>query len=345
MIQIMKFIFTSLFILTRLDNIFAYHSLNSHNNSGYSLRIIGSSTVYPFASLMAEQLRIISKFKSPIIESTGTGNGLNIFCNNQSTKHIVIATASRPISTKEQHYCNNNDIMPIEIVIGYDGIVVGGSNKSAKFSFRKKDLFKALSAQILVQGKIINNPYKYWNEVNTDFPKKKIQILGPSPASGLYNIFIDLAIKPYCNNNHLLNNVCGNLRKDGSYKYISESGNIIIQKLILNPNQIGIFGYNYFLNNKNLLWSASINNYYPSISTIINAEYPLAHPLYIYIRRRHIGATPIKIITKFFLSEETSGTYTTLTNNGLIPLDFPTRQLQKQYLLKIQKVIKKSLIY
>ena len=307
--------------------------LNNVANNFIKLRIVGSNTLYPFSSLIAENFGVSSIFQTPIIESTGTGGGINLFCRNYNRNTPSIASATRKMTLNEKKFCKKNKITPIEILLGYNGIVISGSKNSKPLKLKSDHLFKALASHVLKEGKVIINPYTHWNDIDEKLPKSLIKILGPPSTSGIYDTIIKLVIQPFCSKKLNMKGNCGNLRNDGAYKAANDHGNIIAKKLNIDHKSIGIFGYNFLQSNKDLLWGASINNIKPTIKNIATDKYFLSHPFYLYIKKEHLNKV-LSIIpfTEFFLNENISGEYTLIANKGLIPLDLYTRQIQNKYL-------------
>ncbi|XP_022778541.1 uncharacterized protein LOC111320117, partial [Stylophora pistillata] len=222
-------------------------------------------------------------------------------------------------------------------MIGYDGIVISGSKESKPLHLKANHLFQALSVYILKNGQLIQNPYQYWSDIDKTLPKKPIKVLGPPATSGTYDVFIELAIRPFCPKNSRFKKYCGHLRTDGAYKAASEHGNVIAQKLLIDPETIGVFGYTFLDANQERLWGAPINGIEPTTESIATDQYPLAHPFYLYLKKEHLTSVPsIAPFAKVFLDEEISGPYTALADKGLIPLNPKTRQRQKDILAKNQ---------
>ncbi|MCP4922971.1 MAG: phosphate ABC transporter substrate-binding protein [bacterium] len=299
------------------------------------LRIVGSTTMYPFSSFVAEHFGVFSDFRTPIVEATGTGGGINLFCTGTTINTPSIANAARPMTLNEEAFCLKNQVTPIEIVIGYDGIVISGSKESKPLKLKKDHLFQALASHILKNGSPILNPHKYWSDIDKSLPRRPIKVLGPPATSGTYDVFIELAIQPFCSKEPALQKQCGSLRTDGAYKAASEHGNVIAQKLLIDPETVGIFGYTFLDANQDRLWGASIDGVGPTTKSIADSLYPLSHPFYLYLKKEHLilvaSMTPF---AELFLDEDMSGPYTALSDKGLIPLDPPTRQIQRDYLIQ-----------
>lgn len=294
------------------------------------LRIIGSTTMQPFIACVSEYFNIFSIFPTPIVDSIGTGGGINLFCKGIEKYTPSIVSTSRIMTKSEKKFCSLNQVTPIEIIVGHNGIVISGSQKSKPLRLESNDLFRALSAYVIISNKLVLNPYQYWNEINSDLPKRSIKVLGPSVTSGIYDVFINLAIRPFCENNLVFKKYCGLIRSDWVYKAVSDHGNVVVQKLLIDSDAVGLFGYSFLDINKDLLWAASISNILPTLKSIANANYPLSHSFYLYLKKEHLKYIPgILLFIDLFLDHNMSGPFSVLEGNGLISLDPKTRFLQK----------------
>ncbi|NQU60898.1 MAG: substrate-binding domain-containing protein, partial [Rhodospirillales bacterium] len=222
------------------------------------IRIVGSSTVYPFSTTVAEQFGKTTSFKTPIVESTGSGGGLKLFCAGVGDKHPDITNASRRIKKSEVARCAKNGITDIiEVKVGYDGIVMANSKKSPVFNLSLKDVFLALAKDVPDgDGKLQPNPYKTWDQVNSSLPATKIEVLGPPPTSGTRDAFVELAMEGGCKtfkwikamkkkNKKAYKALCPTIREDGAFIEAGENDNLIVKKLDANPKAFGIFGYSF----------------------------------------------------------------------------------------------------
>lgn len=305
--------------------------LTKQLNAEERIKIIGSSTIFPFMNNIAEEFSENTNYPAPIIESVGTGGGFKLFCS-QRNKKINIANASRLITDAELKYCHKNGYNDLyQFKLGYDGVVLANMNISPQYSFTSYELFLALSEYVPVKGKIIKNPYKYWDEINDKFPHKKIRIYGPAISSGTRDVIIDKIIRPYCLYNDLFvnkfpdlknrENKCSLIRSDKAYVNMAENDNLIVHKLIQNPDSLGFFGYYFLFNNEELLQASKINEIEPFYENIKSKAYILSRPLYIYIKDKEWQKNKMlaKFI-KFLSSKEVIGSNGLLIEKGFIPL-------------------------
>ena len=297
------------------------------------LFIVGSSTVYPFATVVAEQFGKTTKFKTPKIESTGTGGGLKLFCAGVGIEHPDIANASRRIKSSEVDMCAQNGVKEIvEVKIGYDGIALANSKKAKHFTLTRKELFLALAKNVPQTGgdKLIPNPYKTWEEINPDLPKAKIEVIGPPPTSGTRDAFVELVMDHGCKEFPVIKALeqsdpkafkatCQTVREDGAYVEAGENDNLIVQKLEANPNALGIFGYSFLEQNTDKIQGSHIDGAQPTFENISSGKYPVSRPLYFYVKKAHVGVIPgIKEYIAEFTSDKAIGPDGYLSDKGLI---------------------------
>jgi len=298
------------------------------------IRIVGSSTVYPFSTTVAEQFGKTTSFKTPIVESTGSGGGLKLFCAGVGDKHPDITNASRRIKKSEVARCAKNGITDIiEVKVGYDGIVMANSKKSPVFNLSLKDVFLALAKDVPDgDGKLQPNPYKTWDQVNSSLPATKIEVLGPPPTSGTRDAFVELAMEGGCKtfkwikamkkkNKKAYKALCHTIREDGAFIEAGENDNLIVQKLDANPKALGIFGYSFLDQNADKVQGSVINGQKPTFEKISDGKYPVSRPLFFYVKKDHIGVTPgIKEYMAEFTSDKAWGKEGYLADKGLIPM-------------------------
>ncbi|NQU56939.1 MAG: PstS family phosphate ABC transporter substrate-binding protein [Rhodospirillales bacterium] len=298
------------------------------------IRIVGSSTVYPFSTTVAEQFGKTSSFKTPIVESTGSGGGLKLFCSGIGEKYPDITNASRRIKKSEIARCAKNGIADvIEVKVGYDGIVMANSKKSAPFKLTLKDVFLALAKDVpTAEGKTIANPYKTWKDVNAALPATKIEVMGPPPTSGTRDAFVELAMEGGCKkfkwikamkkkDKKAYKVLCHTIREDGAFIEAGENDNLIVQKLDANPKALGIFGYSFLDQNTDTIQGSTINGKAPTFGNIADGKYPVSRPLFFYVKKAHIGMVPgIKQYMAEFTSDKAWGTEGYLADKGLIPM-------------------------
>jgi phosphate transport system substrate-binding protein len=300
-----------------------------------SINIVGSSTVYPFTTTVAEQFGRQGKFKTPKVESTGTGGGLKLFCNGVGPQFPDIANASRRIKPTELATCAQNGVKDVvEIKVGYDGIVLAQNKSGTSLNLTRKDVYLALAKTVPDPANptaLIPNPFTTWKDVNKSLPAVKIEVLGPPPTSGTRDSFAELYLEAGCRTFAWLNalrdqdeprfkRACDSIREDGSYIEAGENDNLIVQKLGANPGAVGVFGYSYLEENVDKLKGAVVDGVSPSFETVASGKYPASRPLFIYIKKAHVGVIPG--ITEFiaeYVSEKALGADGYLAEKGLIP--------------------------
>lgn len=303
-------------------------SLNAYAIKREQIRIVGSATLYPFITIVAEEFGKKAG-TTPVVEATGTGGGFRLFCSGNSPKYPDVVNASRKIKPSELGFCQRNNVNNIkEILIGYDGIVFAQSEKAKTLNLSWKSIFLALAKQIPLEGKMVNNYYNNWNEIDPSLPNKKIEIYGPSDVSGTRDAFIELVMQQYCEDSaeiqQLLpdmNNrkaVCSELREDGKYIEMTENYNLLIKKIIENDNALCIMSYS-MLENNTLVKEAKINNISPSKNNIINGLYPLTRPLFLYFNLDHFKSIPkLEDFWNYINSSSVIGREGLLSEHGLI---------------------------
>ena len=296
------------------------------------IRIVGSSTVYPFATVVAEKFGISSKFKTPVVESTGSGGGLKIFCQGIGPTHVDITNASRRIKSREVKTCASNGITDItEVKVGYDGIVIANAKFSPQMKIDRKHIWLALGKNVMVDGKIIPNPHKTWKDVDPSLPDQKIEVLGPPPTSGTRDAFVELGLQGGCKkfdsikvmkkaDKNAFKKLCHTIREDGPYIEAGENDNLIVAKLLKNPKAFGVFGYSFLDQNKDKLQGSIIEGNVPTLENISLGKYPVSRSLYFYIKNAHVGKIPgINEYVAEFTSEKAFGEGGYLEEKGLIP--------------------------
>lgn len=298
------------------------------------IRIVGSSTVFPFSTTVAERFGKTTKFKTPVVESTGSGGGLKLFCAGVGVRHPDITNSSRRIKASEVEMCNKNGVAEIvEVKIGYDGIVIANSRKAGQFKLSLRDVFLALAKQVPGEdGKMIDNPYRTWKDVNPDLPATKIEVLGPPPTSGTRDAFVELALEGGCktfaeikalkdSDKAKYKEVCHTIREDGGYVEAGENDNLIVQKLEANPGALGVFGFSFLDQNTDKLQGSVINGVSPEFEQIADGQYPVSRPLFFYVKKAHAGVIPgIAEFLAEFASDKAWGEEGYLVDKGLIPM-------------------------
>ncbi len=296
------------------------------------IRIVGSSTVYPFSTAVAEEFGSAGRFKTPIVESTGTGGGLKLFCGGVGEAHPDIANASRRIKSSEVELCAANGVAQIsEVMIGFDGIVLASSKQTAPMPLTLKQLFLALAKQVPAKnGALIPNPNQMWSDVDPSLPKQKIEVLGPPPTSGTRDSFNELAIEGGCKtfpdlaaladkDKPKFESICRAVREDGAYVEAGENDNLIVQKLVANPKAVGVFGYSFLEQNADVIQGNSVDGMAPSFENISSGKYPVSRTMYFYVKKQHLGAVPgLQEYVTEFTSEKALGDDGYLADKGLI---------------------------
>ncbi|RLA46536.1 MAG: phosphate ABC transporter substrate-binding protein [Gammaproteobacteria bacterium] len=304
------------------------------------ISIVGSSTVYPFATVVAERFGRSTGNPTPKVESTGSGGGMKLFCSGVGAGHADITNASRRIKKSEFDKCQANGVVDIvEVLIGFDGIVLANSNKVSKMDLTRKDIFLALAKEVPAKGSntLIANPYKTWQDVNPQLADVKIEVLGPPPTSGTRDAFAELALEGGCKkfdwikalkkqDKSKYKKICHTIREDGAYIEAGENDNLIVQKLNANPNAMGVFGFSFLDQNSDIVQGSSIEGVAPTFETIADKSYPISRPLYFYVKKAHVDVIPgIKGFLVEFTSEKAWGSDGYLAEKGMIPLPDETR--------------------
>lgn len=301
------------------------------------IRIVGSSITFPFITLISENLS--KKDTNIIIETTGTGAGFQLFCQKgNSHSHPEMVAASRPITEKEKILCKKNNVEPVELLFGYDAMLLLSSGTNFH-NITREELFLALAEYIPSKDILIRNTLHYWNEINPSLPKTLIEIYGPPHSSGTRDEINKIVMEYSCRRSKLFNtykknNSCSSIRRDGRYIETGDNENLTIQKLKITSNALGILGYSFYIGNKDLN-PVKIDSVYPDFYNISSFKYPLTRPLYLYCDKKK------KETLKNFMIELTKSNFFTynsdLTNIGLIPLNEKgTRKLHNQILSLIE---------
>ena len=295
---------------------------NARNN----VSIAGSSTVLPFATIIAEQVGKNPNNKTPVVESGGSSVGKKGVCEGTGLKYIDIGNASSRMKVKELKYCKKNNVDVTEIKVGYDGIVVASSKKGTLLKISKYDLGKALTAKVPVNGKMVDNPYKKWSDINPSLPNLPIKVMGPPTTSGTRASFVEMVNqKGYCKKSKEVKAIgykakkCRAMRTDGAYVEAGEQDNLIVKKLQSDPNTFGIFGFSYLDQNMDVLQGAIVDGNEPSFENIADGKYSISRALYFYVKHSHLDMIPG---IKEYVNEWTKhwGEDGILADAGMIPL-------------------------
>jgi phosphate transport system substrate-binding protein len=324
------------------------------------IKIVGSSTVYPFSSSVAEEFGATTKFPTPVVESTGTGGGMKLFCAGVDLNTPDITNASRRMKDKEFKLCEENGVTDItEAIIGFDGIAVAQSASVKGFNVTKAQLALAVAAEVpSADGKsLIANPYKKWSDIDASLPSREIIVYGPPKSSGTRDSFEELVLQHVFEKMDVYTNLYkadenankkykaySVIRTDGVYVESGENDNLIVQKLTKNEAAIGIFGYSFLEENKDKVVGLSIDNTMPTVETISSAKYPVARSMYFYIKNAHAKEVPaLKDYTNLFMSEKMIGSDGILTELGLVTLPEDVRSAARTRVMNNEKLTLEAL--
>ncbi|MEM7124076.1 MAG: substrate-binding domain-containing protein [Pseudomonadota bacterium] len=298
------------------------------------IRIVGSSTVFPFSTAVAEKFGEKTDFPTPVVESTGSGGGLKLFCGGVGEEHPDITNASRRIKESEVALCAENGVADIiEVKIGFDGIVIANSVEAAQMDIGLRELWMALAAEVPDgNGGFVANPYTNWSDIDASLPNYAIRVLGPPPTSGTRDAFVELAMEGGCkqfdevkalkeSDEDRYDEICQSIREDGAFVEAGENDNLIVNKLEADPDAFGIFGYSFLTQNDDKVQGSLISGEAPTFENIADGAYPVSRSLYFYVKTAHIGVVPgIDEYIVEFTDEGTWGPFGYLANKGLIPL-------------------------
>jgi phosphate transport system substrate-binding protein len=299
------------------------------------IQIAGSSTVLPYAQIVAEDFgKTFSNFKTPVVESGGSSAGLKQFCQGVGPETIDIANSSRKMKDSELKSCGEAGVKDIiEVRFGYDGIVFASDANSDSFAFEPKDWFLALSSKIVVDGKLVDNPHKTWKDVNPAFPAWEIIAYIPGEKHGTREVFEEKVLAAGCEATGALEayeaggmdkkaaaKACIQVRKDGVAVDIDGDYTETLARIASNPKSIGVFGLSFYENNTDKLKVATMGGITPSVETVASGDYPVSRPLFFYIKKAHIGVIPgLKEYAEFFVSDKMAGPDGPLADYGLVP--------------------------
>ena len=315
---------TKTFLTSAAAFAIAVAGMTSVGVSREQIRIVGSSTVFPFATAVAERFGQQGDFGAPVVESTGTGGGIKLFCEGVGENTPDIANASRRIKETELEACKTAGVTPVEVKIGFDGIVLATSKDGPDLNFTREQIFQALAKNLPNDaGEMQPNPNGSWSDIDPSLPNAKIEVLGPPPTSGTRDAFVELVMDAACPEAVKAANedACSEIREDGAYVEAGENDNLIVQKLDANPAAVGVFGFSFLDQNSDQLKGASVDGVEPSFEKIASGEYPVSRSLYVYVKKEHVGTIPgIEEFLAEFTSDEAWGEEGYLAEKGLIPL-------------------------
>lgn len=296
------------------------------------IRAVGSSTVFPFTTTVAETFNRTTGRKAPIVESTGTGGGFRLFCGGVGTQHPDISNASRAITKSELELCAKNGVTDItEIMIGYDGIVLAVRKDVKPFNITREQIWLALARQVPKDGKLVNNPYQKWSDVDPKLPNVAIEVMGPPPTSGTRDAFVEMVMDHGCKgfaeikaitDARAKQQACSSIREDGKYIEAGENDNLIVQRLFSNKNMIvGVFGYSFLEENMDKIQGLKVDGQEPLFENISSLKYPVARSLFVYIKNAHVPViSGMREFVAEYVSERSMGDGGYLEKKGLVPL-------------------------
>ncbi len=309
------------------------------------VRVVGSSTVLPFAAAVAEVLGQQGKFRTPTVEALGTGGGFRLFCAGIGPMTPDIAEASRPMTSAESADCARHGVHDVlALRVGIDGLMLLNARNAPRFSLTREQLFLAVARHVPQKGRLIANPYRRWNEISAELPDAPIRIYGPAPNHGTRDAFSALALLPVCERMPEFGALspadrsrqCQMLRLDGAWVDVAGDYALLLRRLLADPQALGILGFSYFDSNRHRLKAARIDGVDPAPASFGNWRYPLSRPLFIYVKTAHVGAIPgLREYLQEFFSERAMGPQGYLVEKGLTPLPGPAFNVERAKLLRV----------
>ncbi len=296
------------------------------------IRIVGSSTVYPFSSYVAEEMGATTDFSTPVVESTGSGGGLNLFCSGLGEDTPDITNASRQIKPSELQMCQENGVTDItEIMFGYDGIVLAQNDANPPIDLTLEQLTLAVAAEVPQDGELVDNPYTHWNQIDPSLPDREILIYGPPTSSGTRDAFEELVMADATEGMPGYDGAYTQIRRDGVYVPSGENDNLTVQKLSQNQTAFGILGFSFLEENRNQIQAATIGGVEPERPLISSGEYPVSRSLFFYVKNAHVGQVPgIDEYVTLFLSDRMASDRGVLKSLGLIALPVEKREQMRE---------------
>ncbi len=316
------------------------------------IKIVGSSTVFPYNQAVAEEFANKTGKAAPVVESTGTGGGFKAFCAGVGEEHADITGASRAIKESEVKLCADNGVTDItEALIGYDGLSIAHSRAAADFGLTEEQIFKALAAELPDgKGGFMPNPNKNWSDIDASLPGTAILAFGPPPTSGTRDAFVELVMHDGCNkldgmkdlkkaDEKKWNDVCSRMRQDGPFVEAGENDNLIVQRLESDANAIGIFGYSFLYENSDKMKAVKVNGIEPNFETIADGSYPVARPIFFYVKNAHRDVIPgMKEFLEEYMSDAALSGDGYLAERGLTPLSDEKRAEVQKGVLEAKKL-------
>jgi phosphate transport system substrate-binding protein len=314
------------------------------------IRIVGSSTVYPFTSYVAEEFGATTGFKTPVVESTGSGGGMKIFCAGAGLDTPSFTNASRAMKTKEFETCKANGVTEITgLMVGYDGIAIAQSKENPSFNLTKEQIFLAIAQEVPSKdGKtLIANPYKKWSDIDPTLPNREIRMLGAPTTSGTRDSFDEMVMEKASKSFPAYGEAQGKYKKvrtDGAYIPSGENDNLIVQQLTQDKAALGYFGYSFLEENHDKISGVTLNGIAPTAQNIADGKYPVSRSMFMYMKNAHIGK--IKGVAEFmdlYVQDAMIGQKGVLKNIGLIPMPTETlRDVQKS--VKARTLLTKEMV-
>ena len=314
------------------------------------ISIVGSSTVYPFSTVVAERFGRTTDFSTPKVESTGSGGGFKLFCSGVGVQYPDITNSSRRVQQSELDECAGNGVAEVvEVKIGYDGIVLANVKGAPAYRLTREHIYLALAKSVpdSAGASLIPNPYESWAEIDAGLPDMRIEVLGPPPTSGTRDAFVELVMLAGCEAFPLIESLdgdardaaCFTMREDGLFIEAGENDNLIVQKLEANPSALGIFGFSFLDQNQDKVQGSLIDGIAPEFDSIADGTYPVSRPLFSYVKKLHVGEIPgIEEFLAELTSEAAWGEFGYLSDRGLIPLPDAERRTVLQAVQGLQSV-------
>ena len=302
------------------------------------IKVVGSSTVFPYSQAVAEEFGKKSGKKAPVVESTGTGGGMKVFCQGVGEGNPDITGASRAMKKSEYELCTKNGVTDItEFQLGYDGLSIAQSKKGTPMDLTEAQIFLALASEVPDGDKLVPNPYKKWSDIDASLPDIAITAYGPPPTSGTRDAFVELTMHDGCKAldyfkkrkgemekadfDKLVNEKCTSMRQDGPFIEAGENDNLIVQRIEADPKAVGIFGYSFLYENQDKLQGVKIDGVEPSFETIADSSYPIARPMFVYIKNAHRQVIPgLNDFVAEYTSDAAMGDGGYLHERGLVVL-------------------------
>jgi phosphate transport system substrate-binding protein len=315
-------------------------AVQAQSSDREQIRIVGSSTVYPFASAVAEEFGETTRFATPVIESTGSGGGMKLFGEGAGLDTPDITNASRKVKLSEFTRAKKNGVNKItEAVIGYDGIAIAQNKANSSVNFSRKQIALAVAAKVPNPdgSGLVDNPYESWSDISSDLPDREIKFYGPPTTSGTRDAFEEMVVGHATSHMSAYDGAFTQIRQDEHWVNSGENDNLIVRKLDNNRAAFGIFGYSFLDNNRDVIEAASVNGAQPNPSKISTGEYPISRSLYFYVKASHLDDVPgMYQYIKMFMSEDMIGPDGQLAKLGLIPLPEKLRKASRERVMSLE---------